>query len=76
MYLSIYFEKRYSLPRFFLFNFFSRFFLDPPEIEIEQNWFQPSGEKTVEVELMCTVHSNPDAEVFFIAANLHSGFQY
>ena len=39
------------------------FFLDPPEIEIEQSWYQPNGEKLVEVELLCTVHANPDSEV-------------
>ena len=39
------------------------FFPDPPEIEIEQSWYQPSGEKYVEVELLCTVHSNPESEV-------------
>ena len=36
---------------------------DPPEIEIEQTWYQPNGEKAVEVELLCTVHANPEAEV-------------
>jgi hypothetical protein len=41
------------------------FFLDPPEIEIEQSWYQPNGEKLVEVELLCTVHANPEAEVIF-----------
>jgi hypothetical protein len=38
-------------------------FSDPPEIEIEQTWYQPNGEKSVEVELLCTVHANPEAEV-------------
>ncbi len=45
------------------------FFLDPPEIEIEQSWYQPNGEKLVEVELLCTVHANPEAEVIFFSKN-------
>ena len=49
--------------------FFS-FFLDPPEIEIEQSWYQPNGEKLVEVELLCTVHANPEAEVIFFFKEL------
>ena len=34
---------------------------DPPEIEIEQNWYQRDDQ--VEVELICVVHAKPKAEV-------------
>lgn len=34
---------------------------DPPEIEIEQNWYERDGE--VEVELICVVHAKPEASV-------------
>ena len=57
------------------------FFLDPPEIEIEQSWYQPNGEKLVEVELLCTVHANPDSEVrifffsFFISFSFFPFFR-
>ena len=37
------------------------FFTDPPEIEIEQNWYEREG--LVEVELICVVHAKPPAEV-------------
>ena len=36
-------------------------FSDPPEIEIEQNWYERDG--VVEVEIICVVHANPEAEV-------------
>ena len=39
-------------------------FSDPPEIEIEQNWYERDG--VVEVEIICVVHSNPEAEVNWI----------
>ena len=32
-----------------------------PEIEIEQNWYERDG--VVEVEIICVVHANPEAEV-------------
>ncbi len=35
---------------------------DPPEIEIEQNWYQRE-EDVIEVELICIVHAIPRAEV-------------
>lgn len=34
----------------------------PPEIEIEQNWYQRDGDD-IEVELICVVHAKPHAEV-------------
>jgi len=34
----------------------------PPEIEIEQNWYQREAED-VEVELICVVHAKPEGEV-------------
>ena len=37
-------------------------FVDPPEIEIEQNWYQRDGDE-VEVELICVVHAKPEGEV-------------
>ena len=37
------------------------YFSDPPEIEIEQNWYERDG--VVEVEIICVVHANPEAEV-------------
>ena len=40
----------------------SSIFLDPPEIDIEQNWYHRIGED-VEVELNCVVHARPDANV-------------
>ena len=38
------------------------FITDPPEIEIEQNWYEREG--VVEVEIICVVHANPIAEVY------------
>lgn len=35
----------------------------PPEIEIEQNWYQREGK--IEVELNCNVYARPEAEVFW-----------
>ena len=35
---------------------------DPPEIEIEQNWYHREGEQ-IEVELNCVVHARPEATV-------------
>ena len=34
---------------------------DPPEIEIEQNWFRRDGH--IEVEIICVVHAEPEAQV-------------
>ena len=42
-------------------------FIDPPEIEIEQNWYEREG--LVEVELICVVHAKPPAEVSRVAKN-------
>ena len=42
-------------------------FTDPPEIEIEQNWYEREG--LVEVELICVVHAKPPAEVSRVAKN-------
>ena len=36
-------------------------FSDPPEISIEQNWYERDGE--IEVELICIVHAEPEATV-------------
>ena len=35
---------------------------DPPEIEIEQNWYHRDGDG-MEVELNCVVHARPEATV-------------
>lgn len=34
---------------------------DPPEIKIEQNWYQRDGD--IEVELICIAHARPRPEV-------------
>ena len=43
-------------------------FSDPPEIEIEQNWYERDG--VVEVEIICVVHANPEAEVIYAQNNI------
>ena len=47
-------KTKHFIPSFFWFS-------DPPEIEIEQNWYEREG--VVEVEIICVVHANPEAEV-------------
>ena len=53
---------------------FFPFLLDPPEIEIEQNWYQRDGED-VEVELICVVHAKPEGEVLEIHRILYLGYK-
>ena len=54
------FERLTSYRRFITCPLFF-FFSDPPEIEIEQNWYERDGE--VEVELNCNAYARPAAEV-------------
>ena len=65
-----YFFLGITMPNFIFFDFLILHFLifmplllftDPPEIEIEQNWYEREG--LVEVELICVVHAKPPAEV-------------
>jgi hypothetical protein len=35
---------------------------DPPDVSIEENWLQ-KPDMSWEVELVCTAHANPPAEV-------------
>ena len=45
-------------------------FSDPPEIEIEQNWFRRDGHN-IEVEIICVVHAEPEAQVTSIKDAVH-----
>jgi hypothetical protein len=44
--------------------------LDPPDVSIEENWLQ-KPDMSWEVELVCTTHANPPAEVRVGGASLY-----
>jgi hypothetical protein len=45
--------------------------LDPPDVSIEENWLQ-KPDMSWEVELVCTAHANPPAEVRGGGASLYT----